>query len=481
MLTWTLAIDSDDDFDFTDEAPVDLVALESRVGFTDTMQQVALPCTAAFVFDDSSGTFTPEAAGAGDLEVGRFVRLSAVAGSTYTVFTGVVLQLFTDPLTRRVRVAAAGRLAFSDVPVRLPVLQDVRADEVITQALRRARLRQKTGGYLVLNSGRLDQDKLASSYPNVTLASGDSTFAYIALESVSTLAAWLDVAAGSERGLVYEDAAGTIFFKNRSFLAPTPSLAQTFTAVAAVDLQRGAAMANDVTVRVQPVYTVSGELAYEMLAQSIRFNTGEHSRRFRVRDDLGAPLWLLALKQYEFVFADESGVAVQPVNIRVELDGSGFVLHLHNPFLKPIFLTTARLYADTLHREPIVEVQRENRASQNVVGRRALATELPLFYDFDFAGQVAEHILNRRSTLATYTSWFELQGEYATQLGRALWDRVRLTLAASGHDQDYYICGVQHSWRAGVLKTRFYLWPAVHHQYFVLNHSRLDGEEGLGL
>ncbi len=188
---YTVAIDWDDDGDFTDsgeDITADVLRLEWRLGMEAPYESIAAPIAARITVRNLSQAYSPEFS-ANDLSPGRPIRIQTNDGTTTrTHFTGFITQV--EPMAgtqgERLAVIHAGgpESQLAQNIVRLPPQVNKRADEMIMALLEQLFLRQPhLKGYFLLgvtSHAELDSNsRLAEIYPR-SIDTGRSTFAYTA-------------------------------------------------------------------------------------------------------------------------------------------------------------------------------------------------------------------------------------------------------------------------------------------------------------
>jgi hypothetical protein len=188
--TYTVAIDYDDDGDFSDpseDITADVLALHWRLGMAQPFDHTAAPIYAEITVRNVSRDYSPEYT-ADPLLPRKAVRIQSNDGlTTRTHFRGYIDHVDSRPGAQGERTAvihAAGlENELRQNRVLLPPQINVRADQVISAILDACILRQRSlKGYWVIgvsNQGELGSNtRLAETYPR-SLETGKSVFAYV--------------------------------------------------------------------------------------------------------------------------------------------------------------------------------------------------------------------------------------------------------------------------------------------------------------
>ena len=239
-ITYTVAIDRDDDGDFADsgeDISADVLSLRWRLGLAQAHDSVAPPGTAQITVRNLDQTYSPEV---NPLQPGHVLRIQSDDGTTVrTHFTGHISHIEPTPGDQGQRTAIIHAVDASAqlqrYTIQLPPQMNVRADEVIDQILNRVPLRRSIlkGRWLV---GRADHAELGTNtrLPGVTISrslqSGQSTFSYVGdtwADGLPAIEAIRQVCE-TERGRFTINCQGQAVFLDRHSLLGNISPAATF-------------------------------------------------------------------------------------------------------------------------------------------------------------------------------------------------------------------------------------------------------------
>lgn len=509
-ITYTVAIDRDDDGDFTDsgeDITADVLALRWRLGMQTAHDSMAPPGTAQITVRNLDQAYSPEII---PLQPGQVLRIQSDDGSTVrTHFTGHITHIEPLPGDQGKRTAvihaADASWQFAHHSTRLPPQMHVRADEVINEILDNLPLRRsKLKGYWVL--GRAQHSELGSTtrlpVANIarSLEAGQSTFTYVGDtwgEGIPADAAIRQMAE-SERGRFFVDRSGQAVFYNRHhLLKDTTSLATFADDMAALDYDYGAGAISQVQVRLLPRHIGSeGTPLWEL----------EAPLRIPARTD--PPLQLLVH------FRDDEGRSIGAVTLippvpqldysaTTQADGSGNDLTHHidimlrqshfsaalleirsrakrDAFLQPgMHIRGTPLYTG----DPLV-IEQMSHASLTFYSPQVLRFDLPALDAPEQAQSLARYELARRKTPRGYVRSLTLSGIHhmAQILARTLFDRITVQEAQTGHAADYFILAEAHTVDLGSTRhhVTWTLESANANRFWILGYSQLNQDTVLG-
>ncbi|MBZ0275377.1 MAG: hypothetical protein K8I60_04500, partial [Anaerolineae bacterium] len=187
--TYTIALDLNDDGDFSDAAEDITAAVlraEWQLGLPEPFAAIAAIAAAEIMLQNPARAFSPEVTAG--LAPGTPLRIQASDGTTtHTLFTGFITRI--EPLpgdqgTRTALIHAAGaETALHTARVRLPPQVSRRADEILADVLAAAPLRRTplAGRWLlgVTDHTELGQNTTLPDDPPASLEAGKTTFAYL--------------------------------------------------------------------------------------------------------------------------------------------------------------------------------------------------------------------------------------------------------------------------------------------------------------
>lgn len=456
----------------TRDITASVLELRWRLGFAHPYDSVARPGTGQIVLDNRDQSSSPELDPDGLLAPGTAVLIEADYDGWQPLFTGLVSHV--EPAmgelgVRRTLVhIETADAALSRVTVRIPVLADVRAGEIIDA---------------ILDTPPLD------TIPR-DVDTGASVFAYAGDQwggGISALAA-AHQAAGAERGRVFTSRDGTLTFTSRpAGLAPA-SVDATFDAEAdSARMIYGASFVNRVRITLRPralgtpastLWTLAGVQRLRpgvplTLIAPLRDGQGRRAGAVSVIDPVAYTDFTANAAR------DGSGAdATAVVSITIlALEGSAARLSIENTSAATVYLMSGATLRGTplLGGQPVA-IEDADDASIAAYGQRTLDLRLPLVDSLDSAHELAEWELQRRAGLASVTSLtLTDRVRYADALPLTLFHCVRLIDPHTGHDAVYRIIAESHAVTQGGHRhtIAYTLEPAPVDSYWTLGVSTL--------
>jgi hypothetical protein len=509
-ITYTIAIDRDDDGDFADmgeDITADVLALHWRLGMQAAHDSMAPPGTAQITLRNIDQTYSPEI---NPLQPGQVVRIQSDDGSTVrTHFVGHITHIEPQPgdqgRRRAIIHAADASWQFAQHIIRLPPQVNARADEVIEQILDRMPLRRaKLKGYWVL--GKLNHSELATNtrLPIATilrsLETGQSTFTYIGDtwgDGVPADAAIRQMAE-SERGRFFIDRSGQAVFYNRHhLLKATDSLATFVDDMAALEYDYGAGTISRVQVRLLPRSIGSDGTTLWELESPLRIPARTDPPLqviARFRDAEGRPIGALALMtpvpNLDYTAAEEANGSGIDLTGRVDVvlrrsDFSAVLLEIRNRANRDAYLQPGtRIRGTPLYTGDPLVIEQTSHNSLAFYSSQTLRFDLPALDSAEEADSLARYELARRKTPRGNIRSLTLSSttHRAQILARTLFDRITVQEAQTGHSTDYFILAESHTVDLG--STRHHItWTlesADSNRFWLLGYSLLNLDTVLG-
>jgi hypothetical protein len=255
----------------------------------------------------------------------------------------------------------------------------------------------------------------------------------------------------SERGRFFVNRDGTAVFFNRhhTLMAASPS-ALFDNDAEAMDYRYGADFANHVLVTVIPRKVGLPGLPLWTLENVQRLPPGLRRITVSYRAPDGSPMG--ALNVSALVFAansrpDGSGFPVTITGLIVEAGASSALLEFRNESGATAYLLPgAQLIGRPLYVGTPIEIERTDIVSVTFHGQRTQVLNVPLLDSADEADQMASYELRLRHEPQGVVTFLETSNRTHPQhvLARALFDRICLLDAQTGHDAEYLIIGEVH-------------------------------------
>ena len=503
--TYTVAIDWDDDGDFTDsgeDITADVLRLEWRLGLEAPYESIAAPIAARITVRSPSQAYSPEYT-ANDLSPGRPIRIQSNDGTTArTHFTGFISRV--EPMAgsqgeRLAVIHAAGpESELAQNIVRLPPQVNKRADEIIFALLGQLFLRQPhLKGYFLIgltNHAELDTNtRLAENYPR-SIDAGRSTFAYAAdtwLSGIPALDA-LRQLAESERGRFFVDRAGKLVFYNRHHALAKVTADATFADnMEGLDYVYGADVINRIGVSILPRSIGAPGTTLWTLAAPQKINPGEagtcqiiiHYRDADARP-LGALSAITPAPFFDYLantLADGTGQdrTAQIAVTLSEFSASAAVLTLRNLGTDIAYLQAgARLRGTPIIQGDPITLQQTDWASVSLHGLNTLTLNLPALGSLEDADQLARFELTRRKDSRGQVRRIQVSSaNLLTQvLARTLFDRITVTETQTDHSAGYFIIAEEHTVDLGSARheVSWLLESAAANAFWIVSTSHLD-------
>jgi hypothetical protein len=503
--TYTVAIDHDDDNDFTDpgeDITADVLRLEWRLGMESPYDSVAAPIAARITVRNPSRAYSPEYS-ANDLSPGKPVRIQSNDGVTNrTHFSGFITRVEPTAGSQGERLAVIhaggpeGQLAQNIV--RLPPQVDKRADEIILALLDQLFLRQPhLKGYflvgLVAQAELNTNTRLAEAYPR-SLDVGRSAFAYAADTWLAGIPAndALRQIVESERGRFFVDRAGQLVFYNRHHaLAKVTADAAFSDNMEGLDYTFGADVVNRVGVTILPrAIGVPGTTLWILEAPQ-KIDPGETGARqiiVHYRDADGRPLGALSVMTpvpgFDYTadtLADGTGqdrTAQVTVGLS-EFSASAAVLTLRNNGADVAYLQAGtRLRGTPIVQGDPITMQQTDWTSVSLHGLNDLTLNLPALGSLEDADQLARFELARRKDPRGQVRRIQVSSaNLLTQvLARTLFDRITVAETQTDHSADYFIIAEEHTVDLGSFRheVSWLLESAAASTFWIVSTSHLD-------
>ena len=520
-VTFTFSIDWDSDDDW-DEAYEDVSkyvkSANWSMGMSKPNQLMGNESRLSLVLNNTDKRFSPEnASGAyyGELVPFRKVRVqSTYEGTTRTMYVGWIDTI--EPQGgdgRTVAMRCVGAKQFmQDQTIRLPLLENLRSDEIIQAILEKLQTPPAlTGQHWILGlagaSELGESTYLADLAPSYSLDTGDTTFPYVAdtwdknfhgnqyvgeswEAGFKGYDAIKDVVK-AERGRFFFDRTGVATFWNRSRLQTSVTLAATFdNEHKSADYRYGEDIINDVRVMVYPRQISDAAVTLWELEEEIQLRPASKLKRPKtVRatfTDEDSGVEIAGYEPYvdQFVVADGDSAGYT-----VDFQARGAQIALTNHTENKVTISTIVIKGRRLTSFDTIEVQVIDGASRVAYGWKEYVVDSKLQADLNLAESVADYeLFRRKDPLGVFYS-LEVQAVDDTRteqiLTRTMGDRIRVIDDQLVHDAEYFIIGEAHTWglRQGY-KVKWNLERADAQSYWMLGtvgYSELGETTYLGL
>ena len=509
-ITYTIAIDRDNDGDFADtgeDITADVLALHWRLGMQAAHDSMAPPGTAQITVRNVDQTYSPEI---NPLQPGQVIRIQSDDGSNVrTHFVGHIIHIEPQPgdQGRRAAIihAADASWQFAHHLISLPPQVDTRADEVIEQILNRMPLRRtKLKGYWVL--GKANHSELATHTRlhivtiHRNLEAGQSTFTYIGDtwgDGIPADAAIRQMAE-SERGHFFIDQSGqAVFYDRHHLLKDTDSLATFADDMAGLEYDYGTGTISHVQVRLLPRSIGSDGTTLWELESPLRIPARTDPPLQVIahfRDAEGRPIGALELiapvPNLDYTASEKfngSGIDLtRYVDVVLRRsDFSAVLLEIRNRINRDAFLQPGtRIRGTPLYTGDPLVIEQISRNSLAFYSPQALRFDLPALDSADQADSLARYELARRKTPRGHVRSLTLSSvTHAAQiLVRTLFDRITVQEAQTGHSADYFILAESHTVDLGSTRhhVTWTLESANANRFWLLGYSLLNQDTVLG-
>ncbi len=500
-ITYTVAVDFNDDGDFADLGEtlnLDVLALRWRLGLAQPYDPIAAPIEAEVTLRNVGRAYSPELAAA--LRPGKPLRIQSNDDvQTRTHFTGFIQSIQPgagDWGEQRTLIRAGGpEAALMQQRIGLPLQVNRRADEMMAAVLDQAHLRwTPLQGYWVLDSvGQAEvgvNTRLAGSAPR-SLETGKSTFPYAADTWDEGLPAWeaLRQIAASEGGRCFVNRLGELVFHHRHHTLLTSAAVASFSdSMIGLEYAYGAAIVNRVELPLIPRSVgLAGSVIWKLsVPQAIEPGEGGVRRivtRYRDSADnpIGATEIIAPVAGVDFLAnSRDDGAGTNLTEwltvALVEANASSALLELRNRGSQRLFLLAgAQLRGTPLRQEPPLLLTQTDLTSVNFYGLRSLRLDAPFFNSVDEAHNRVRYELARRKNPRGLASAIRLSRvNHATDvLARTLFDRITVQESQTGHNADYFIIAEEHQVELGGSRhqVRWLLEPAAANTFWLFDSA----------
>jgi len=505
--TYTLAIDWNDDGDFSDSGEnltADVFRMEWRLGMRAAYDTMAAPISARITCRSPTRAYSPEYT-ANDLTPGKPIRIQSFDGTTARIhFTGYVEHVEPTPGTLGERLAtihARGHESEMHAQRILLGLQvNKRADQVIQAVLDSLRLRYPAlNPYLIIGvdgHNIIGTDKLFGTPIAYTLEAGRSTFAYIADTWLDGLPAdeAIRLMTESERGHFFIDRNGNAIFYHRHHTLLNTAVAATFTdSMDGLEYIYGADVINRVRARFRPrSIGTPGTVLWEG-ENPIRLDPGQTRQivaRFRDSDKrpIGALETIPPQTNVDYTAnarADGTGAdRTADVTLHFQPEASAALLEFRNTTTSTFFIQPGFTVRGTpIYQPDPLLIEHSDLTSITFYGLGEASFDFAALTDYDEADQLARYELVRRKQPRGLVRSVTLSSPLHQPqiLARTLFDRITLHESQTDHTADYLIVAEHHTVDLGSYRhtVTWLLEPVDSDVFFIVGLHNPDGSRAL--
>jgi len=494
-VTWKVWADWNRDGDFDDtgeDISAYVMGARWNVGMRQAWQHLADESKCTLTVSNVDGRFSPEnAAGAYYPRLKPHVPLRVASVSdlgTIVHWTGWIREIQPAPGELRERtaqiVAESARTYLQNTEVNLPLMTNVRADEVLPEILRQTHQPTPLGRVWILGltgSGELGETTyLAGDGSDLwQFEVGRLTFPVVDVggksgwEAVRTLVE-------SERGHWFYDRGGSATFWNRHHLLKIRDNDGTVSGWQEMDyVYGGEDIRNQITVECAPRDT-SGTVTLWALPSALTVpgnSTYQFEARYRNQNG-GAAVAATDIVQPSAagttLVCSAGTVSVSDFEERAQ----GALITLQNSGSETAIVTTLVIKGKAVTDYNPAVIMEMDGESVGLYGRREMQIKMPLVSDMTYAKSLAKYELKRRSQPGGRVRQVTLMGrdwaQQRQQLEYTVGTRVRVGDAQIAHTADYFVMGEEHEVRpGGDHRTTWTLEPADTNNFWVIGKSQL--------
>lgn len=495
-ITYTIAIDFNDDGDFTDLGDVisaDVLEVQWRLGMAKPYKHMAALSTAEILVRNPSGTFSPEVT---SLLPSKRLKVQSDDGTTVrTHFIGAIAKVEPTAGEQGKRTAiifAHGRMAeLSQQQIRLPLMTNLTADTGISAILDQVQWRYDVlDGMCIIGRDSIGSSDIFGDDPiTKTLDTGKSTFAYLGdnwKEGLSANEA-IRKLVEAEGGRFFFNRNAEAIFYNRHHMLQNDTIAATFNDdMEALNYSYGDDLVNDVEVRILPRSIGTANSLLWSLLQTLTLKRNSETRITASYRLNGESVGALEISEPIFSANSNSSGNGEDMSsdvqvLLMEIGASAAIIEIRNRSDAKVFLTQLDLYGTPLSTEHPLILTSEDMMSKTLYGIQSLQLDVPVVTDIDEAQGIAEWELLRRGT--PQGTMRELQTSTRSHpsetLSLTLFDRIKIIESQTGHNADYNIVSEAHIIDKGGTRHRvsWLLEPAETGVFFVIGSHSIGGSE----
>jgi hypothetical protein len=495
-IAYSIAIDSNDDGDFSDlgdTISAELLEAQWRSGMAKPYHHIAVVSTAEIVVRNPSGTFSPERTA---LLPGKRLKIQSDDGTIVrTHFIGAIARV--EPTAgnygeRTSTIFAQDRMAeLSQQQIRLPLMSNLTADEGINTILEQVTWRyDRLDAMCIIGRDSIGSSTIFGDNPiSKTLDTGKSTFAYLGDNWEEGLFAHdaIRQLAEAEGGRFFFNRNAEAVFYNRHHLLQDNTVAATFEDdVEALVYHYGDSLVNVVEVQILPRNIGAANSLLWSLSQTLTLLRDSETRitanyRFDAQS-VGA----LEIVKPIFTANSKSNGSGENVTSSVQavlvgVGASAAILEIRNRSKKTVYLTQLELHGTVLSTDYPLILTAEDAMSKALYGIHALRMTVPVVTDIEEAQAIADWELLRHSE--AQGTIHELQTSTRSHptetLSLSLFDRIKVIESQTGHNANYHIVSEAHIIDKGGTRHRvsWLLEPAESDIFFVIGTDSIGGDK----
>lgn len=503
--TYTVAIDLNDNGDFTDAGEAisaDVLALEWRLGMAQSFDTMAAPIYARITLRNQSQAYSPEFT-ANPLKPGKPIRIQSNDGvTTHAHFTGFIdhIEPAAGKQGERTAVIVARGLDgdLTHNPVLIAPQVSVTADGVIQAIFNALHLRYAAlNGYMIIGVDGYDiitVNKLFGPAAAPSLETGKSRLAYVGDNWTTGVpaAAAIEQVVQSEQGRFFINGAGVPTFYNRHHTLLTQTPVATFANnMEGLEYTYGMQVVNRVQVHVTPRSAGTPNSVLWQLGTPLRVDPGQVRHIIaHYRDANKLPIGALAVTapQADVDFTansapDGSGTdrtADATVILTTQGVASAATLELRNNTSQTYYIQVGMQMRGTpLNRADPVTVEEDDHASMTFYGINTLTYDLSALNSVEEADQFARYTLSRRKDPQGIVRSIRISSVNLLPqvLARTLFDRVTVQDDQTNHIRDYFIIAEEHTVDLGSARHRvtWLLEPVDTDIFVIIGTHKPDG------
>lgn len=504
-ISYTVAIDHDDDGDFSDIGEVitaDIIDLRWELGMANAYDSVASPSSARITLRNHDQTYSPEVT---SVLPAKPLRIQSDDGTTIrTHFFGYVSQVEPSAGEQGEQLTVIHAQGIDtwlrETRIRLEAQINVTADTVIDRVLSASGLRRPVlAGYMILDrtgNNLIGTNKLFGDNIARNLETGKSVFAYLGDtwgDGIPAQSAIQQIAS-SERGRFFINRAGEAVFYNRHHTLQSVTPQATFADdMDGVIYVYGADIVNQVEITVTPRH-IGAENTALWTTDTVQHLPPQSTRRIiaRFRDDADNPIGALTVippvpsMDYNVNSIQDGNGAdhTQQIDlVLTDIGASSAIIEIRNPTYSTLYLQSLTLRGTPILQDDRLTLIQADQSSQTDYGLLALRLNLPALTSIDDADQMARYELARRKDpRGTIRDLSTSTRVHPTEtLSLTLFDRIHVTESQTGHEADYFIIAESHHVDLGGVRHRvtWRLEPADSDHFFIIGVSHADGSRVL--
>jgi hypothetical protein len=483
MTQYVITLDKDDNGTFEAVITGDVLALHWFIGMQDAYDAMPADSTAQITLDNISGDYAPERT---PLQPGQRLQIRTDAG--LVLFTGFIQQVIPEAGAngqRRAIINVAGAEQWlKENRLRLPTLQNVRADTVIGQVLDACILRRDDLVQICIidrpGNNIIGLTIIAGENVERDLDVGKSRFVYVAEREGVTAWRIIQAVTAAERGAFYLDRTGQAVFRNRhAAWMDAPNSIALSDDMHTLDYTYGDDHINRVEVRLIPRSIGAANSVLWALDVPQRIRAGA-TRRFAVQyiDAAGEPAAALFVDpRIDYSAAlNADGTADRTGLLEVVLQDDAIEVR-NRSAVHDLWLMTCIIRGTPLSGGEALTVIAADKLNAHVYGLRTLRLNLTALNNVEEGDGIATYELQRRSqprgivhTVTVYAA------AHPGALNLTLFDRVTITETHTGHNAVYVIIAEEHHVTQGgaVHRITWTLRPVDMTTFFIINTSNID-------